>query len=200
MKKFQVSIQGLVPLLQARHLTPNEEEEITNLKQSKQKKRDVTDKEQFDVHAYKNKSGKFYQPSEMIEAAMAKAAVNFKMEGKKSYKDVIKGGIIVNPIEILHKNQAVDLNLKSSDGGSAKAKGWYVDDRWGKNPNTRGAVWVVRPRIDEWQLDFSIDLLQDERVSAQTLKDILAYAGLYVGIGAWRPKFGRFEITAFKEV
>lgn len=182
MRKFNVSVKGLVPLLQARHLTPNEEEEISGLKQGKQKKRDVTDQEQFDVHAYKNSDGKFYQPSEMIEAAMAKAAVNFKLEGKKSYKDVIKGGIIVNPIEILHKSQK-----------------FIVDARWGKNPNTRGAVWVVRPRIDDWELNFSIDLLQDERVSEQTLKEILAYAGLYVGIGAWRPKFGRFEIITFKE-
>lgn len=183
MKKFNVSVKGLVPLLQARHLTPNEEEAITNLKQGKQKKRDVTDQEQFDVHAYKNKDSKFYQPSEMFEAAMAKAATSFKMEGKKSYKDVIKGGIIVNPIEIIHKNQK-----------------FIIDARWGKNPNTRGAIWVVRPRIDEWELNFSIDLLQDERVSETTLKEILAYAGLYVGVGAWRPKFGRFEITSFKEV
>lgn len=183
MKSFKVSVKGLVPLLQARHLTPDEEEAITNLKQGKGKRRETSDQEQYDVHAYKNKSGKFYQPSEMIEAAMAKAAVNFKLEGKKSYKDVIKGGIIVNPIEILHNSQKFE-----------------VDARWGKNPNTRGAIWVVRPRIDEWALDFTIDLLQDERVSGDTLKEILAYAGLYVGIGAWRPKFGRFEITKFIEV
>ncbi len=181
-KTFNVNVKGLVPLLQARHLTPTEEEELRGIKESKQKKKDTTDKEQFEMHAYKNASGKFYQPSEMIEAAMAKAAVNFKMEGKKSYKDVIKGGIIVNPIEIIHKNQKFE-----------------IDGRWGKNPNTRGAVWVVRPIIQEWELSFNIDLLQDERVSDKTLKEILAYAGLYVGIGAWRPKFGRFEVTSFKE-
>lgn len=182
MKKFQVEVKGIVPLLQARHLTPDEERKITELKESKKKKRGFTDKEQYDLHSYK-KGSKFYQPSEMIEAAMTKAAVNFRMEGKKSYKDVINGGILVEPIEIIHKNQK-----------------FVMDARWGKNPNTRGAVWVVRPRIDDWTLNFQINLLQDERVTADVLKEILEYAGLYVGIGAWRPKYGRFEVTSFKEI
>ena len=143
---------------------------------------DLSDKEQFDMHAYKVK-GKFYQPSEMLEAAMTKAAVNFKLEGKKSYKDVFKGGIIVEPDRIMHK-----------------AKNAITDARWGTNPHTRGAVWVVRPRFDKWVLDFTINLLQDERVDDKTLKDILTYAGLYVGIGAWRPKFGRFKVNSFKAI
>lgn len=182
MRKFNVKIQGVVPLLQAKHLSPQEEQKVTSLKEGKQKKRAVSDQEQFDLHAYKNNKGKFIQPSEMIEAAMTKAAVNFKMEGKKSYKDVINGGILVEPIEIIHKNQK-----------------FVIDARWGKNPSTRGAIWVVRPRIDEWELDFTINLLQDERVSEEVLRQILEYAGLYVGIGAWRPKYGRFEVIKFEE-
>lgn len=185
MKSFKVSIKGLVPILQARHPSPEEEKEIAKRqgsKTSKIKVKALTDDEAFEMHAYKNKDGKFYQPSEMIESAMTKAAVNFKMEGKKSFKDVTKGGIIVNPIEIIHNNQ---------DFG--------MDARWGRNPNTGGAIWVVRPICEKWSLDFTIDLLQDERISSETLEEILTYAGLYVGIGAWRPKFGRFMITNFEE-
>lgn len=181
MKKFKVTIEGTVPLLQSRHLTPDEEKKMIEWKsKGKKKHKDLLDKEQFDIHSYKIK-GKFYQPSEMVEAAMAKAAVNYKMEGKKSYKDVIKGGIIVNPNDLIHKNQKATM-----------------DARWAKNPSTRGAIWVVRPRFDKWELDFTIDLLQDERVSDEVLKEILGYAGLYVGIGCWRPKFGRFAIKSFK--
>lgn len=177
MRKFDVTIKGIAPLLQARHLTPDEENEMLARESSKK-----ADEEQFEMHAYK-KGSKFYQPSEMIEAAMAKSAVNFKLEGKKSYKDVIKGGIICDPEEIVHKNQEVTM-----------------DKRWGRNKNTGGAVWVVRPKLDKWELDFQIQLLQDERVSPEILKEILTYAGLYVGIGAWRPKMGRFEVISFKEI
>lgn len=183
MKKFKVHIRGIAPLLQARHPSPEENQKILERKSGKKAKvKDLTDKEQFAIHAYKV-NGKFYQPSDMIEAAMTCAAVNFKMEGKKTYKDVMKGGIIVDPIKIIHKKQ-----------------NFVMDAQWGKNPTTRGAVWVVRPRIDDWELEFTIDLLQDERIGEETLKDILVYAGLYVGIGAYRPKHGRFSVVSFKEV
>lgn len=181
MKKFEVKIEGIAPCLQARHPTPEEEKEMVEQKNGgdKIKRKGLTDKEQFEMHAYRT-GKKFCQPAEMIEAAMVKAAVNFRMEGKKSYKDVIKGGIIIEPDQIIHKIQKVEM-----------------DARWGRNKTTGGAVWVVRPRFDQWRLEFTVTLLQDERVSGEVLKDILSYAGLYVGIGAWRPKFGRFAVVDF---
>lgn len=184
MKRIEVTIKGIAPLLQARHPSPEESQEILKRASSpKAKVKDLTDDEAYEMHAYKTKKGQFFQPSEMIEAAMTKAATNYRLEGKKTYKDLIKSGIIITPIELVHKNQE-----------------FISDKRWGVNKNTRGAVWVVRPRIDEWELDFTIQLLQDERIEADTLKDILTYAGLYVGIGAWRPKFGRFEVTKWKVI
>jgi len=182
MKTINVKIEGIAPLLQARHPTPQEEKEILQRKSGpKQKTKDLTDEEQFNMHSYKT-DGKFSQPAEMIESAMVKAATNFKLEGKKTYKDVMKGGLIIEPTDIIHENQKPDF-----------------DARWGRNKNTGGAVWVVRPKFDEWSLVFFIKLLQDERVSVGMLKDILSYAGLYVGIGAWRPKFGRFQVISFEE-
>lgn len=181
MKKFDVTIEGIASLLQARHPTPIEEAKILERENKKMKTKDLSDKEQMEMHAYKEK-GKWVQPSEMIEASMTKAAVNFKMEGKKSYKDVIKGGIIITPVMIVHKNQKP-----------------IMDACWGKNKNTGGAVWVVRPMFEKWELSFTIQLLQDERVTPTTLRNILDYAGLYVGIGGWRPKYGRFEVKSFKE-
>lgn len=182
MKKFEVTIEGIAPLLHARHPSPIEEEEITKRsKKDGKKTKALTDKEQFTIHSYKNAAGKFVQPAEMVEAAMTKAAANFRMEGKKTYKDAIKGGMFVTPIEIVHSIQKAEM-----------------DSRWGKNPTTRGAVWVVRPRFDKWKLSFTINLLLDERVADSTIKEILDYAGLYIGLGAWRPKFGRFEVISFK--
>lgn len=184
MRKFKIEIKGIAPLLQARHLTPIEEKKLLARESSKKAKvKDLTDEEQFEMHSYKNAKGEFIQPSEMVEAAMTKAAVNFKLEGKKTYKDVIKGGILVEPIEIVHKNQNATM-----------------DARWGRNKNTGGAVWVVRPVFNEWELEFTMTLLQDERVEPEILKEMLTYAGLYVGIGAWRPKFGRFEVTKWEEI
>ena len=183
MKRFAITIKGTAPLLQARHPSPAEEKETLMRKGgAKAKMKELTDEEQFEIHSYRNKKGEFILPSEMIEASMTKAATNYKLEGKKTYKDLMKSGIIVDPIQIVHKKQD-----------------FQMDACWGRNKNTGGAVWVVRPRIDEWELSFEIQLLQDERVSEEVLKEILSYAGLYVGIGAWRPKYGRFEVTSWKE-
>lgn len=184
MKKFLVTIKGVAPMLHARHPSPEEEKQIIESQLGKKAKRkELTDQQQFEIHAYKNEDGLFCQPSEMIEAAMAKAAVNFRLEGKKTYKDLIRGGIMIEETDIVHKNQEFEM-----------------DARWGRNKNTGGAVWVVRPRVDEWELTFNLVLLQDERVEGNVLKEILDYAGAYVGIGAWRPKFGRFAVTDWEEV
>ena len=185
MKKFNVKLKGVSPFLMAKHPTPDEQANILKREspsgKSKIKVKDLTNDEAFEMHSYKTEDGKFYLPSEMIESAMTKAATSFKMEGKKTFKDAFKGGTIVDPDKIIFKQQ----NFKSYG-------------KWGVNHNTRGAVWVVRPRIDEWEVEFSLTLLQDERVSDEILRQILEYAGLYVGVGAWRPKFGRFEITKFE--
>lgn len=178
---IDVSVKGIGPMMQAKHPTPDEEQEILKrLSNPKAKVKDMTDEEKFDMHAYKNDKGQFVQPGEMFEAAMVKAAVQYKLEGKKTYKDAFKGGIIVEQELIVHKNQK-----------------FTMDARWGKNPSTRGAVWVVRPRHDNWELDFTINLLLDELIPTDIVKEVLTHAGMYVGIGAWRPKFGRFEVTKF---
>lgn len=181
--KINVTIQGTSPLLQARHPSPEEEAEILKRAKSAKKTKNLTDEEAYEMHAYKNKAGKFIQPAEMIEAAMVKAAVSFTWKGKKTYKDIMKGGVVVDPVEIVHKNQQFEMFSK-----------------WGVNSTTRGAIWVVRPRINEWELTFTIDIINSDQLDDRILKDILEYAGTYIGIGAWRPKFGRFKVIKFEEV
>jgi len=191
---IDVTIKGIGPLLQAKHPTPEEEQEILKrMSNPKAKVKDMTEEEKFSMHAYRI-GKKFVQPGEMIEAAMTKAAVQYKLEGKKTYKDSFKAGVIVVPELIEHKNQKVSL----SKDEPKDQKTWYMDARWAKNPSTRGAIWVVRPRINEWELDFKLELLLEELIPTDIVKLVLEYAGMYVGIGAWRPKFGRFEVIKFK--
>lgn len=184
MKAFAVSIEGISPLLHARHPTPEQAEKIQLRSTGDGKKtKKITDEEQFEMHAYKSR-GKYVQPAEMIEAALVKAGTNWRMDGKKTYKDAFKAGLFIDPVEIVHEVQ----NFKP-------------DARWGKNPSTGGAIWVVRPCIEKgWKLSFTINVLLDEKIPDGILKEALIFAGLYVGIGAWRPKFGRFEVKKFQEV
>jgi hypothetical protein len=58
----------------------------------------------------------------------------------------------------------------------------------------------VRPRFDRWAASGTIGVW-DEQITEKVLRDILAYAGSYKGLGDWRPSsktpgpFGRFDST-----
>lgn len=182
MKKFKVKIKGISPLLQAKHPTPDEEAAILKrASKAGSRIKKQTDDEQYEIHSYKTKNGKFFQPGEMFEAAMIKAASAHILKGRTSYRELFKAAVFVDEVEIIHKKQ-----------------NFYPHGVWGKNPSTGGAIWVVRPRIDEWELEFTINLLLDEKIADDVVEEVLKYAGLFVGIGAWRPKFGRFEVSEFK--
>jgi hypothetical protein len=64
----------------------------------------------------------------------------------------------------------------------------------GQNKHVR-----VRPRFDKWETEGTI-LVMDEMITKDVLTDIFKFAGLYSGIGDWRPSsprapgsFGKFE-------
>lgn len=174
MKQISVEIQGIAPLLQHRFAT---EEHGQNTSRSKKKVYDP--KVEADKCLYKNAKGEIYQPAEHIFQSMVKAAVDFKFEKKKSYKDVITSGIIVQPEEI---------PLVHDGDYEIDARGAVVQ---------RSRIVRCRPRFNNWKLQFTIDILDDENIAVPTLKEILERAGATKGIGDYRPRFGRFMVTQF---
>jgi hypothetical protein len=113
---------------------------------------------------------------------MVKGAVAFKFEGKKTYKDVINSGIAITP---------EDIPLITDEE-------YEIDARPVVIQRSRIVRW--RPRFNEWKLEFTIDIIDDENISASILKDILETAGKTKGIGDYRPRFGRFMVTKFEEI
>lgn len=176
MKSVSIEVTGIAPLLQHRFAT---EEHGAN--KSKSKKKVYDPKEEAEKCLYKNTKGEIYQPAEHIYQSMVKAAVDFKFEGKKTYKDVITSGIVISPEEI-------PLITESP---------YEIDARGAVVQRARIVRW--RPRFNKWKLQFSIDILDDENISVPVLKEILEKAGATKGIGDYRPRFGRFMVTQFKE-
>ena len=61
-------------------------------------------------------------------------------------------------------------------------------------PKTGARVMKVRPMIPRgWQLKFTIEY-DETIVNPKDLQRAMIDAGALVGIGAWRPKFGRFTV------
>jgi len=115
------------------------------------------------------------QKATHFEASMVKSAAEFKFQGKKTYKDVVKAGVEITPLLIPHK---------------------YLEWKIRSDPVVinRARVIAWRPEIPEgWELDFNLHI-RDDRLEPLVAKQILENAGLYYGIGDWRPKFGLFEV------
>jgi hypothetical protein len=54
-------------------------------------------------------------------------------------------------------------------------------------------VMRTRPRFEEWATDITV-IFNDELVNQSEVLELLRIAGEQVGLGDWRPKFGRFDV------
>lgn len=191
MYSVEVKIKGLSPLLQHRYPLP----EFETLSSGGKKKTGETNySQEWRQYLYVNGEDEIYQPAIHIEAAMVKAAVNFKIQGKrgKSYKDLFAGNVFVSPEEILH-------GVKEPEALDADAdKRLYLDMR--PVVVSRARVVRLRPAFKAgWTLEFQVEVL-DDQIPQNVLHDVLALAGKTVGIGDFRPRFGRFAVTRFEEM
>lgn len=148
--------------------------------------------EEWREYLYLTSDNQIYQPASHFEGAMVKSAVNFKITGKrgKTYKDLFRAAVFVHPEEILHgiKGPAT----LDTDGDAPL----YLDLR--PVVVQRSRVVRIRPTFSPgWKLEFEIEVL-DDQIAPQLVQDILTHAGKTVGIGDFRPKFGRFSIAHFE--
>lgn len=184
-RKINVEIEGLCPLLH--HKMSDKKQEIVRMKElikilQKDPDNEEAYKEEAIIYLYRNKEGKNVIPSVHIESSMVKAGVNERVagRGKKTYKDHMKAFIVVEPEDILIDPQD------------------YEEDRRFVRVQ-RAKIMRTRPKFPTgWKANFTI-LVLDDTIPMKVIENILSFAGAYVGIGDWRPKFGRFEVTKFEE-
>lgn len=180
---FDVEIQGIAPLLQ-NNIEGAEEQMTRKGKRSTSGVRDIPDEWKGKLYRIE-RDGKLGHPSAAIESALVKAARDFKADKRRSMADVVKALVYVDGqyVELVGKKEPDRINRASC-----------------VNPNTKGRGFVYRPQFDEgWTGKFVLTCSDTEVIDIARLKEILDYAGYRVGIGDWRPKFGRFIVSKFKE-
>ena len=183
MKTIEVSVKGVAPLLQHKFSVGEQAKLASKTKrQVGANKGDVVEDYLYTIE----QDGKMVvcQPAEHFLQAMIKRASNYKIgsKGKKTYKEMSQGCIVVLPEMIPHKLQD-----------------WVVDERTVVIGATRGRIVRLRPKLNEWELDFVIQIMNDE-LPVEVVKGMLDDAGREGGIGDYRPRFGKFIVTCFKEV
>ena len=189
MYQVDCSIKGIAPLMQHRFPMPD----LSTMSKGGHRStggKDYT--QEWRDYFYATDDGDIYQPSSHIEGALVKAAVNFKVAGKrgKTYKDLIVANVVIDPERIPH-NMKVPEEL-DTDGDQPL----YLDIR--PVIVQRARVVRIRPTFAPgWELRFCAQVFDDE-IQPDLLQDILTLAGKSVGIGDYRPKFGRFNVVEFK--
>lgn len=191
MYSIDVSVEGVAPLLQHKFPLPDfgvistdgTTDVITGQKDYS---------EEWRNYLYVNSDDEIYQPATHFDGAMVKAAVNFKVKGKrgKTFKDLFKGNVFCSPDEILHGIKTPDDLDNDAD------KPLYLDMR--PVVVSRARIVRIRPAFSPgWKLDFEIEVL-DDQIPFTVVSEVLSLAGKTIGIGDFRPRFGRFIVTRFE--
>lgn len=181
-KEVKVRIRGTADYLQHRRPPKSEEDK----EESNRTSGEIDYSKDAEKATYQDRKIGCYIPAEQIQACLIKSGVDFKIQGKsrKTYKDRMNAAIVVTPDKIPFS--------------PSKKKPDYIHETWGKIPPRTGSmVWLTRPAYKAgWEIEFKL-LVLDEQIPLKKLKEILANAGQFYGIGDWHPRYGRYEIVSF---
>lgn len=143
----------------------------------------VKKSDNVESYVYRNAAGELCVPGEYLRQAVI-AAAKFRQDPRsprKSAQDLVKAAV-------------VSLTPLASLGISA----WDYEHRC-RVQVQRNGVTRVRPAISTgWSAAFVLLVNLPEYVSREMLQGLLTDAGRLIGIGDFRPTYGRFQITAFE--
>jgi len=203
MKTYQVTITGVQPLLlHADDIEWADQMEIWKLdkdnKKSSKAGDDRTPAHRWIGCLYRNEAGEIVIPSENIMRALMEGGAMVTVPGGrmgKSFKAQSQSGILPRAIgwPLLVGGKQIDgkkieslLHEKdfAAHKAAAEALGFSLfvkRARIGTSKHVR-----VRPRFDSWSAQGELSV-SDEQITEDILNDILEMAGIYKGLGDWRP-------------
>jgi hypothetical protein len=118
-------------------------------------------------------------PASLLKACIVEGAKKAKL-GKQA-----KAGVIVDEDCELEYTGPKDMNKLMSEPRFALRKQARVQ---------QNRVMRTRPIFREWALAFGVEY-DPEVMNVEQVLEALIQAGRYVGLGDWRPEFGRFEVV-----
>jgi len=181
MYTIEVRVKGTKPRLMHRNALPEEADPVIKKRSgmSQEEQKYMVD---YEKSKYVTEDGKLYLPAAAVHKCLAESAVNFQIpgRGKKTYKSLVVGSLLVEPDMIIDEIQEA-----------------VPDRRWVRIKMAR--IVRTRARLDEWALAFRL-IVADDQFPEDALKQILEYGAVTKGLGDYRPVFGRFMVTEFNRV
>ncbi len=171
-------IRGVAPILFHRWDCAAVDAKAKAKKNSKEKKSD-----NLESYVYRCDDGTLGLPGINLHMSLVNAAKSKSdpRSPRKSAADLCKAILLVTP------------TISS-----------FMTDKWDFEDQRRvmvqrNGITRVRPAMREgWRLTFYVTVLDSSYIDKDFLHDLIASAGRYVGLGDFRPQFGRFQIDSFK--
>lgn len=173
-----VAIQGVADILFHRWNVEAVAEKAAASKGSKAKKTD-----NIESYVYRDDSGALCLPGEYLRQAVIHAA-KFRQDPRsprKSAMDLFKAGVIA-------------LTALAPLGATE----WDYEHKC-RVQVQRAGVTRVRPAMKAgWRATVQLLINTPEYIAPDTLHEVLNQAGRLVGVGDFRPTYGRFLVTSFE--
>lgn len=186
MKTFEVTIEGVSPLLINRFKEQAEVEQ----KMKKSGKRDYgTPREQAEQSAYQDDDGRIWIPSTWVKGALTTVSSDYKLpSSRKSVKSVIGGAVIPDEEKLYFEEKYKIKNIE-------------VDSR--PCVVQRARIMRHRARLEKWSVKCTLQI-EDSILAPDNVHQMLSDAGRRSGMGDFRAArggpFGRFSVTRWKEL
>ena len=187
---FSVEIEGLCPLLlHSGDLCDPFNYYAKELKKVSSKRNKTEDDQrqmmriEWDGGLYLDDKGRVAMPADNILALVQGGARKFKL-GKQ-----VAPGVFTDK-----DNFAVDYD------GPKDLDKLFNDPRFVLRKRVKvgqASIMRTRPRFPKWSLKFDLEVVTD-LINPEDLRRILDAAGRVVGLGDWRPRYGRFIVTKFE--
>lgn len=173
-----ITVEGIAPLLFHRWSVDAIETKAKAAKGSAAKKTD-----DVESYVYRADDGTIAIPGEYFRMSLIGAA-KYQQDPRsprKSAMDLFKAGVAV-------LDELCSLGSKDWD---------YLDRR--RVMVQRNGITRARPAMNSgWRAAFHLQVMTPEYVSPHLLNATLATAGRLIGVGDFRPTFGRFQIVKFE--
>lgn len=184
---MRVKIEGVSRILFHRYDPESVERKSKAPKGSAEKKTD-----DLESYLYRDLDGYISIPAVNIKACLLNAAKHFsdpRSTGqKKQAKDLFAAAIFIEP-------EMCPVLV----GGKRVKEPQFIDRR---------GVVVQRNRVNRerpgllpgWQCEFTVNVLAPEYITPELLREVIFVAGRFVGLGDFRPDFGRFQVISAEVV
>lgn len=175
-----VAITGSADMLFHRWNNEAVAEKAAARKGSKSKKTD-----NVESYVYRNEANEICLPGEYLRGAIINAA-KFRQDPRsprKSAMDLFKAGVI-------SMTQLATLGVQEWD---------YEDHR--RVVVQRSAITRVRPAMRAgWKAEVHLMINLPEYLDQAFLLEVMGMAGRLIGVGDFRPTYGRFDVTNFERL